>query len=50
MRFFKHFLKTLQAETLPHQDAQQTFRQFAQTLMAMKARRQPPRLRKVVSR
>jgi hypothetical protein len=49
MRFLKIFFKSLRCENVHGQDAQQIFRQFAQTLMTMKSRRQPPRLRKVAS-
>ncbi|WP_156905442.1 hypothetical protein [Maritalea myrionectae] len=49
MRFLKQFFKSSNNEHISKQDAQQTFRQFAQNLMAMKARRRSPRLRKVVS-
>lgn len=47
MRLLKTFFKSLRCENVHGQDAQQTFRQFAQTLMAMKSRRKPPQLRKV---
>ncbi len=49
MHLLKTFFNSLRSQRIHGEEAQQIFRQFAQTLMVIKSRRQSPRLRKVAS-
>lgn len=49
MHFLKTFFNSLRSQRVHGEEAQQIFRQFAQTLMVIKSRRKSPRLRKVAS-
>ena len=49
MCFLKTFFKSFRRQRVRGEEAQQIFRQFAQTLMVIKSRRKSPRLHKVAS-
>lgn len=49
MRFLKIFFNSFRGQRVGGEEAQQIFRQFAQTLLTINARRRSPRQRKATS-